>query len=181
MFRAMTVPVHQLHEHHPQIRAEDWRSPLVARLINDAAYSDGNADLSDSFRAKDADPRDGKLPLAWSGLQADYDRCLKTYQTSVLTEFAALAVACILVNRRAGLEITEVTRRGDKVDYWIGDRDLLIEVSGTQSGDLAALCDSKAKDQLLKNPFKKDGFVCVSRFRSPAARLWYYKYPSSSS
>src|SRR5437016_3742829 len=99
----MTIPVEKLHQDHPQIRAEDWRSPLVARLTNDAAYSDGNADLSDSFRAKDADPKDGNLPLTWSGLQTDYERCLKTYQTSVLTEFAALAVACILVNRRAGL------------------------------------------------------------------------------
>jgi hypothetical protein len=177
----MTVPIHQLHEHHPQIRAEDWRSPLVARLTHEATYADGNAVLSDSFRPVDANPADGKLPLTWSGLQTDYERCLKTYQTPVLTEYAALAVACILVNKRAGLEITEVTRRGDKVDYWIGDRQLLLEVSGTQTGDLAALCDSKATEQILKNPFKKDGFVCVSRFGSPAARLWYYKYPSSPS
>jgi len=177
----MTIPVDKLHHHHPRIRAQDWRSPLVARLTNGAAYADGNAYLSDSFRPKDADPTDGKLPLAWSGLRTDYELCIKTYQTNVLTEFAALAVACILVNRRAGLEITEVTRRGDKVDYWIGDRELLLEVSGTQNGDLAALCDSKADGQLLKNPFNKDGFVCVSRFSSPAARLWYYKHPGSSS
>jgi hypothetical protein len=77
------------------------------------------------------------------------------------------------------MEITEVTRRGSRVDYWIGDRQLLLEVSGTQTGNLATLCTSKAKDQLLKNPFNKDGFVCVSRFSNTAARLWYYKHPSS--
>ncbi len=119
-----------------------------------------------------------KLPLEWSGLQTDYERCLRTYQSSVLTEFAALAVACILLNKRAGLEITEVTRRGSKIDYWIGQRDLVLEVSGTESGDLAALCEKKAGEQLLKNPHQKDGFVCVSRFSSRNARLWFYEYPS---
>ena len=41
--------------------------------------------------------------------------------------------------------------------------------------DLEALCETKATEQLRVNPLGKDGFVCVARFRNPAARLWYYK------
>jgi hypothetical protein len=175
----VTIPVHKLHENHPKIRAADWRSPLVARLTGEATYADGNAVLTDSFRGKNQVLAEGTVPLEWSGLQTDYERCLKTYQANVLTEFAALAIACILLKQRAGLEITEVTRRGSKIDYWIGQRELVLEVSGTQKGDLAALCDKKAGEQLLKNPHKKDGFVCVSRFSTPIARLWFYKCPSS--
>lgn len=175
----MTVPIDKLHEHHPRIRAEDWRSPLVARLIREARYADGSVVLNDSFRDSNASLAEGTVPLEWSGLQTDYERCLRTYQATVLTEFAALAVACILLNTRAGLEITEVTRRGSKIDYWIGNRDLVLEVSGTEKGDLAGLCDKKAAEQLLKNPHRKDGFVCVSRFSTPTARLWFYKYKAS--
>lgn len=176
----MTIIIDQMHVHHPRIRAEDWRSPLVAKLTADATYADGAIELVDSFRARAESPAEGILALTWSGMQSDYERCINTYQASVLTEFAALGVACILVHQRAGMEITEVTRRGDKVDYWIGDRELLLEVSGTQDDDLATLCETKASDQLLKNPFHKNGFVCVSRFALPTARLWYYVHPRSN-
>lgn len=110
MFRAMTVPIHQLHEHHPQIRAEDWRSPLVARLTNEATYTDGDAVLVDSFRSSDATTAEDKLPLAWSGLQTDYERCLRTYQAPDLTEFAALAIACILVTARRMSRLTSMPK-----------------------------------------------------------------------
>lgn len=177
----MPVLIDSLHKRHPHIRAEDWRSPLIARLTDEAKYSDGNAELTASYRGKGAVAVDGPLSLSWSGLRDDYDRCINTYQAPVLTEFAALGMACVLVSERAGMEITEVTKRGEKVDYWLGDRELLLEVSGTGSGDLAALCEAKAKDQLQQNPFNKDGFVCVSRFAAPAARLWYYEHPESGS
>jgi hypothetical protein len=74
------------------------------------------------------------------------------------------------------MEITEVTRRGEKVDYWLGDRELLLEVSGSQGRDVADLCDEKAEEQLLQNPFQKNGYVCVCDFSSRRARLWFYPF-----
>lgn len=118
--------------------------------------------------------------LQWSQLKQDYEQCLKTYQGPVITEFAALGMACVLCEQKANLEITEVTRRGEKVDYWLGDRQLLLEVSGTETGDIDTLCESKAATQLKKNPFMKDGYVCACRFASPEARLWYYAYPQGT-
>ena len=116
------------------------------------------------------------IHLTWSGLCEDYDLCMNTYQAPVITEFASLAMACILCKLRAGIEITEVTRRGEKVDYWLGDRELLLEVSGTQSGNVEALCALKAREQLTKNPFRKDGYVCACTFDEPEARLWFFPF-----
>lgn len=126
-----------------------------------------------SYRDEKGHLSEAEVTLAWSGLESDYTKCIKTYQGATLTEFAALAVACILCHER-NLEITEVTRRGEKVDYWLGERESLLEVSGTRDGDLEQLCDRKATQQLLRNPFGKAGFVCVARFERPAARLWHY-------
>lgn len=168
--------VHSLHENHPRIRAEDWRSPFVRRLLQSPTYLDGQRELVDSYRGRRGKARAARLLLIWAGLKSDFERCVNTYQEPVLTEFAALGLACVLVHARAGLEITEVTRRGDKVDYWLGDRELLLEVSGCTDCDLEQLCTDKADNQLKQNPFKRDGYVCVVNFTSGAARLWFYKY-----
>jgi hypothetical protein len=90
-----------------------------------------------------------------------------------LTEFAALAVACILLSLDVNLEISEVTRRGEKADYWVADGQFLLEVSGQTTGDLSMLLEQKVK-QLQANPFGKSGFVCVSDFTSLRAILSFH-------
>lgn len=99
--------------------------------------------------------------LVWTGLEKDYNQVINTYQEPVITEFATLGLACILVTRLTGLEITEGTRRGDRADYWLGNKEYLLEVSGQQQGSLDALCTDKA-EQLLDNPYSKPDYVrCV--------------------
>lgn len=171
------VPLERLHEDHPRIRAEDWRSPLVARLTDEAEYADGTGQVAVSLKLKGAGNESYDVNVSWEGLSDDYARCLNTYQGNVITEFAALATACVLC-READLEITEVTRRGEKVDYWLGDREWLLEVGGTKKGDLDRLCKDKAEKQLCVNPFERDGFVAVSRFERPEARLWFFRHNS---
>jgi hypothetical protein len=164
-----------LHSAHPRIRAKDWRSPLVRRLLKTDEYQDGACELADSFRAPNAsEAAESSLSLAWTGLQVDFTQLSKTYQGTVITEFATLGLACILLTRRTGLEITEVTRRGERADYWLGDREYLLEVSGQQRGSLETLCAEKA-EQLLDNPFDKAGYVCVASYHEPCARLWFYE------
>ena len=171
------IRVEILHDAHPKIRAKDWRSPLVAGLTGNAVYCDGAGQIMASYRPNGSTPSDSPVHLAWNGLGTDYEQCINTYQSPILTEFATLAVACILCQCRAGIEITEVTRRGEKVDYWLGDRELLLEVSGTQEGNIDSLCTTKATEQLQANPFRKDGYVCVARFENPEARLWFFPFP----
>jgi hypothetical protein len=172
------IEVAELHLPHPQIRAEDWRSPLVKRLLGSDEYHDGEQAMKDSFRAQKASVVENTLMLSWHGLSEDFAKCCKTYQDPVITEFATLGLACILVARRAGLEITEVTRRGEKADYWLGNKEALLEVSGQEEGNLETLCEAKAV-QLKANPFGKSGFVCVAIYGDACCRLWFYTYDKS--
>jgi hypothetical protein len=174
MANSPAIQIANLHEAHPRVRAKDWRSPLVSRLLGNAKYKDGGCEIDDSFRPPAAaSATQQKLPLSWEGLKSDFDQAVNTYQEPVITEFATLGLACILVSERAHLQITEVTRRGEKADYWLGDRQFLLEVSGQQTGSLEGLCSAKA-DQLLANPFEKSGYVCVASYDKRTARLWFY-------
>jgi hypothetical protein len=165
--------VNDLHSHHPKIRAEDFRSPLVRRLTGMDHYSDGQKTIMNSYRPDQSQTTDTPLVLSWSGLKEDHDKCIKTYQEPVITEFATLGLACVLLNNNAQKEITEVTRRGEKADYWIGDREEMLEVSGQQSGAIETLCRTKSQ-QLLDNPYGKEGYVCVAIYDNAQARLWHY-------
>lgn len=167
------VDVSTLHLAHPRIRAEDWRSPLIGKLLGTAQYVETSCEMHSAFRGVGEPEVCRTLSLSWTGLAEDFQRCWRTYQGSVLTEFAALAVACILLSLDVNLEITEVTRRGEKADYWIGDGQFLIEVSGQSTGNLTTLLEQKVK-QLQSNPFGKGGFVCVSDFSSLNAILWFH-------
>jgi hypothetical protein len=172
--RPADIRVELLHEPHPRIRAEDWRSPLIARLLDNTDYADGRKTVDVSYRDQAGSVKETTESLTWTAMKEDYDKCVNTYQAPVLTEFAALGIACILCARRQ-LEITEVTRRGEKVDYWIGNRESLLEVSGTTSEELEVLCERKATQQLMPNPMGKGGFVCAAAFHKGSARLWYYQ------
>jgi hypothetical protein len=93
----------------------------------------------------------------------------------MITEFATLGLACLLTTDRLQLEVTEVTRRGQRVDYWVGDREYVLEVSGQQNGNLATLHQNKL-DQLRQNPFQKDGFVCVANYNQKKVEFWHHDY-----
>ncbi len=90
------IEIAELHLPHPQIRAEDWRAPLVRRLLGSDKYEDGEQPMGDSFRVETASTVEGTLLLRWRGLRKDFSKCCKTYQDSVITEFATLGLACIL-------------------------------------------------------------------------------------
>jgi hypothetical protein len=165
-------------EAHANLRADDWRSPLVRRLIGCDDYTDGPTNITGSYAGQEeAAPSDHPVTIHWSELAADFGKVIKTYQAPVITEMATLGLACGMISAFTQMEVTEVTRRGEKADYWLGDRELMLEVSGQESGDLAALCQEKST-QLQDNPYGKDGFVCVANYSDARARLWYYPAPT---
>jgi hypothetical protein len=170
--------VRQLIDGHGHLRAEDWISPLVRQLLGEDDYRDGGRTMCDSYRGRDGVTREGQLHLAWAGLKEDFDKCLRTYQIPVITEFATLGLSCILIRNRAGLRISEVTRRGERADYWLGEKRYLVEIAGLAEGDIESLCLQKAS-QLLSNPFRKDGFVCVAVYAASQARLWFFQQSES--
>jgi hypothetical protein len=154
--------------------AEDWRWPLVIRLLR-GAYEDGTAHFSDTFRPPRLNPVAGQVVLHWNGCSEEVARYLRTYQDRIITEHATLGLACILVQHRARMEITEVTNGGDGPDYWLGNKELVLEVSGRQACNLPGLLKEKAT-QLRKNPYEKDGYVCVADYAAREAHLVYYSF-----
>lgn len=172
------VQVDRLHESHPRIRAEDWISPLIRRLLRSQKYADGSCLFQDSHKPARGQATEGKMNLKWVGMKADFGKCLKTYQEPRVTEYASLGLACILTKERADMEITDVTRIGDRADYWLGDREMLLEVSGQQQGNLDALHKEKVT-QLRENPFEKDGYVCVANYDDRKAIFWHHRYETN--
>src|SRR5437016_9597051 len=75
------VKIADLHQAHPRIRAKDWRSPLVRRLLSNGHYHDGECQFGDSFRPPQApSPSERSLALSCAGLKEDYDQMVNTYQ-----------------------------------------------------------------------------------------------------
>ena len=100
-----------------------------------------------------------------------------TVQRPVIVEFGAVVIGGQLIRATEGLQITRVARRGDRIDYFLGqqrgDEGTLLEVSGTDKGSLDDLGHRKQR-QLLESfyarpPFSRPGFVSVTRFADPAA------------
>lgn len=107
-------------------------------------------------------------------MQNDVEEVRRTYQESVITEFATLAIACASVEAFLGIQMIEVTLRGEGPDYWL-EGELLLEVSGHQNRSLKSLHETKLA-QLLRNPRGKDGYVCVVSYKKDAARFWFHPY-----
>jgi hypothetical protein len=163
--------IFNLHLHHPAINAEDWRSPLAYRLLGSKSYQDGERLLQDSFKDDLLQISEGQLWLRWEGLARDFNRRLKTYQEHILTEHAALGLACLLVHGHLKMSISEVARLSEKADYWLANG-MLLEVTGRQSANLEILFREK-RTQLLANPFQQKGYTCVVCCSTMKARLWF--------
>jgi hypothetical protein len=88
-------------------------------------------------------------------------------QEHIVTEWAAVGIACVLTPLYAGLRVLQVTQAGDGFDYWVGDNanEYALEVSGTMEDNLARRHAAKVR-QLQRNPYGVDGYVTVTRFAS---------------
>ena len=170
----LEVDVLYLHVGHPAIMAENWQWPLVIRLLR-GPYRDGSTHFSDTFQCRRLSPVASEVVLHWNGCLGDVARCLRTYQDRTITEHATLGLACILVEHRARMKITEVTHAGDGPDYFLGEKEFVLEVSGRQGANLQELLKKKAA-QLRKNPYGKDGYVCVADYEACEAHLVYYSF-----
>ena len=62
--------VHQLGELQPNVRANDWRSPLVFRVSATPAYADGSKQVQVKYKWEGASVTK-QVRLVWEGLGAD--------------------------------------------------------------------------------------------------------------
>lgn len=101
---------------------------------------------------------------------------LPPIQEHAVTEWAACGIACVIIPEFTPFHITNVTQRGDRFDYWVGDgsQEFGLEVSGTLSGNIAQRRRVKAK-QLLENPRRVGGYVCIVRFDEQTVSLSFHR------
>jgi len=104
-------------------------------------------------------------------------RLFQTVQREVIVEYAAVAVAFLLVTGITNRTVTEVTLRGDKTDYFLNDREFMLEVSGTENARQVASRHKQKTAQLLANPYGKSGYVVVCCFSNQTARFSFHTMP----
>jgi hypothetical protein len=98
----------------------------------------------------------------------------RTYSRKTLVEFSAIAVALMLVSRFGGCTDFEVTKTGDRADYYLNRRTLMLEVSGTDSGRQVHKRHREKTRQLLRNPYGNSGYVVVSCLSGRQACLSFH-------
>jgi hypothetical protein len=108
---------------------------------------------------------------------SDSQRLFQTVQREAIVEYAAVAVAFLLVTEIGNCTITEVTLRGDKTDYFLNDREFMLEISGTEKARQGASRHKQKTAQLLANPYGKEGYVVVCCFSNQTARFSFHAAP----
>ncbi len=163
---------------HPRILADLFVSPAISLCRK---WSQRPFSLTIERRS---------LPIAGNGRsvvdfnwslanEADADRVENTLQAQPLTEFASIGLCCAAFSCLNEGEITEVTKRGDGVDYWIDDRRAVLEVSGLDagsSGDLSRLHHRKENQLKGSGLFKLGypGYVYVIVFQVRSSIFSYH-------
>src|SRR5215471_12431435 len=101
-----TININTMPQAHSSLRADDWRSPLVRRLIGCDNYADGSTTITGSYAGqKNSTPSNHPVTMHWSGLASDFGKVIKTYQAHVITEMATLGLACGMITAFTQMEV----------------------------------------------------------------------------
>jgi hypothetical protein len=149
--------------------------PFVIRRLEVDRHST-EAALTISLRdIVSAGTRQVQLLLRWSPENRSQEPL--GIQEHVVTEWAALGVACAVVQEIANLRVQQVTAQGDRFDYWVsdGDREFALEVSGTLSGDVEERHRAKVR-QWRDNPYRADGYVVVVGFAAREVVFSFHRF-----
>ncbi|HTU91588.1 MAG TPA: hypothetical protein VMF69_16010 [Gemmataceae bacterium] len=98
-------------------------------------------------------------------------------QEHVVTEWAALAMACVVLAKYTPLRLRAVALQGDRFDYWVTDGrgDYGLEISGTLEEDIEGRHRDKVR-QLLANPYRNDGYAVTVRFAVPEVLFSFHRF-----
>lgn len=165
------------------------REPIAAHIKSFAgAHLALNADLFEEY-ARVALSRFHRSPATFTFCTGDvhYPACVEfdvpdsrsegSLEREKFVELGAIVMAGILLQELEHKQITRVVPRGERVDYFVGEKlgdfRWILEVGGTDQGSFESKRRTK-RQQLMESPYRqapycKDGFVSVTRFAPPAA------------
>jgi hypothetical protein len=116
-----------------------------------------------------------KIEIGWKAdTFPNSQRLFQTIQREVIVEYSAVAVAFLLVTEITNCRITEVTLRGDKADYFLNNRQAMLEISGTENAKSIKSRHKQKCEQLLANPYQIGGYVVVCCFANQLAHFSYH-------
>lgn len=122
---------------------------------------------------------DCEITIEFDWLVETFPECHRIFQTlqrGAVVEYAAIATAFLIVTNLALRNITEVTMRGGKADYFLDGRKYLLEISGTENTEHLASRHNEKIRQLQANPFGKDGYVFVCCFSNQRAKFSFHHF-----
>jgi hypothetical protein len=105
------------------------------------------------------------LRISWSEVTAfKAKRIWQTEQPKSIIERAAVAVAALLIAHLLEDGKMQVTREGERADYWLPNQQYALEISGTTQSRLLNRRHKEKTEQMLSNPLRWDGFVITCCF-----------------
>ena len=121
----------------------DIQDTLAAHPCVHSAIADATAEAFARYHTSPAqlevsgNVADSRLEVAWTA----WDRRIgTTFQRPRIAEDGAIGVACMVLAAYTDKRVTEVAKRRERADYYVGradgDKREMLEVSGTDEGDL---------------------------------------------
>lgn len=169
--RQMIYQVEQMRQLHPCMGTgtDFFERPLLVMLAG-AKGDAGQVEVNVKVMNGKTIVSDTQETIAWQAHPEDVAGARNAIARTSLVEYAAIGMACLIIPTYCdGRQLLEVTRRGDRADYWLGyhpgEKVALLEVGGTEKRSIQVLLNEKT-NQLAGNPYGVDGYVVVARFES---------------
>jgi hypothetical protein len=122
--------------------------------------------------------REFSLRISWTEETIEKaERLRATMPARSLVEFAAVAVALVLVHKVVPLGTLNVMQYGDRADYRSMVSRRVLEVSGTETLDDLKRRHREKTAQALNNPLRWDALVAVCAFCSEGHRVILSEHP----
>jgi len=170
--------IEDIAEFHPELEVEHI---ILASVSIMARYSDNhfcNFTLECHNIVSDLLSENGRVQICVKWQTETYERSFgiaRVHQRKDLVEFAAIAIACIMFPNVVHLSRLEATDVGDRADYWINDEEYMVEISGTERTIELRRRHREKTEQLLSNPYRKNGYVIVCDFSSKQILFSFHK------
>jgi hypothetical protein len=133
-------------------------------------------------RASAARSQRRRLFISWSDeMTTRAERLRRTTQRKQLVEMAALALVFLVAYRVARLREWDVTRYGDRVDYRSLQKNIVLEVSGTESPGQFERRHRQKLLQAAANPWGFGSLVVICGFFSAGHRIRVSQQSSTTS
>jgi hypothetical protein len=104
-------------------------------------------------------------------------RMERTEQRTPIVERAAIALAALLLCHLVSDSDLEVLKQGDRADYWLREKHLAVEISGTERARQLPRRRREKRRQVLENAYGMDGYAIICCFED-GRRIVEWSYHS---